>query len=165
MSGAPARGAAPTTPGASGASGDWKELLALRAEFPILQKTTYLVNHSLGAMPRKVHDRLREYATLWETRGIRAWAEGWWTSPTETGDLVGRIFDAPPGTVVMHQNVSGIMAMLASCFDFTPERNKVVYEALQFPTVSYVWQAEKRRGAECVLVPSKRRVSATRNWR
>jgi kynureninase len=47
------------------------------------------------------------------------------------------------------------MAVVASCFEYTPERNKVVYEALQFPTVSYVWQAEQRRGAQCVLVPSK----------
>jgi kynureninase len=54
----------------------------------------------------------------------------------------------------MHQNVSSVMAVVASCLEYTPERNKVVYEALQFPTVSYVWQAEQRRGAECVLVPS-----------
>ena len=55
----------------------------------------------------------------------------------------------------MNQNVSTIMAVLASCFDYTPERNKVVYESLMFPTVSYVWQAEQRRGAKCVLVPSQ----------
>ena len=155
MSKAPVRGAAPATPGASGASGDWKELLALRAEFPILQKTTYLVNHSLGAMPRKVHDRLREYATLWETRGIRAWAEGWWTSPTETGDLVGRILDAPPGTVVMHQNVSVIMGLVASALEFKAPRNRVVYSELNFPSVMYVWEAQRRRGAEIVMVKSR----------
>jgi kynureninase len=56
---------------------------------------------------------------------------------------------------VMNQNVSTIMAVVASCFDYTPQRNKIVYEALQFPTVSYVWQAEQRRGAQCVLVESK----------
>ena len=155
MSKAPARDAAPSPPGAPGASGDWKDLLALRAEFPILQKTTYLVNHSLGAMPRKVHDRLREFATLWETRGIRAWAEGWWTSPTETGDLVGRIFDAPPGTVVMHQNVSVIMGLVASALEFKAPRNRVVYSELNFPSVMYVWEAQRRRGAEIVMVKSR----------
>jgi kynureninase len=44
------------------------------------------------------------------------------------------------------------MACLASCFDFAPARNRVVYESLMFPTVSYVWKAEERRGAEVVLV-------------
>jgi kynureninase len=155
MSGAPARGAAPTTPGAAGSSVDWQELLRWRAEFPILQRTTYLVNHSLGAMPRKVHERLREYAELWETRGIRAWAEGWWSSPTETGNLVGKLLDAPPGTVVMHQNVSVIMGLVASALEFKAPRNRVVYSELNFPSVMYVWEAQRRRGAEIVMVKSR----------
>src|SRR6185503_16945215 len=62
---------------------------------------------------------------------------------------------APRGSVIMHTNVSTVMAVLASCLDYTPARNKVVYEALQFPTVSYVWKAEERRGAEVVLIESK----------
>ena len=84
------------------------DLLRWRKEFPILENTTYLINHSLGAMPRKVYDALKEYADIWATRGIRAWAEGWWASPVTTGNLLAKIFDAPEGSVVMHQNVSVI---------------------------------------------------------
>lgn len=149
MSGAAARPAAPP------ASGDWSRLLALRAEFPILQRSTYLVSHSLGAMPRAVHDRLREFATLWETRGIRAWAEGWWSSPVDTGNLVGRILDAEPGSVVMHQNVSVIMGLVASALEFRAPRNRVVYSEMQFPTVMYAWEAQRRHGAEIVQVKSR----------
>jgi kynureninase len=152
---APARGAAAATSGTPGTSGDWSALLALRSEFPILQKTTYLVNHSLGAMPRKVHDRLREYADLWATRGIRAWAEGWWASPVEIGNLVGQILDAPPGTTVMHQNVSVIMGLVASALEFKAPRNRVVYSELNFPSVMYVWEAQRRRGAEITMVKSR----------
>jgi kynureninase len=36
-------------------------LLSYRPEFPILERTTYLVSNSLGAMPRGVPDRLAEY--------------------------------------------------------------------------------------------------------
>jgi hypothetical protein len=54
------------------------ELLEWRQEFPILERTTYLISNSLGAMPRGVYDRLREYAHTWDTRGVRAWEEGWW---------------------------------------------------------------------------------------
>jgi len=35
-------------------------LLIYRPEFPILERTTYLVSNSLGAMPRGVADRLAE---------------------------------------------------------------------------------------------------------
>ena len=38
------------------------QLLALREEFPILSTCTYLISNSLGAMPRGVYDKLREYA-------------------------------------------------------------------------------------------------------
>lgn len=38
-------------------------LLEWRSEFPILErKTAYLINNSLGAMPRKVPDYLREFS-------------------------------------------------------------------------------------------------------
>jgi len=78
------------------------ELLKWRSEFPILDKTVYLISHSLGAMPRATYDRLHEYADVWASRGVRAWAEGWWDAPVQVGDLVGKLLNAPPGTVVMH---------------------------------------------------------------
>ena len=65
-----------------------------RDRFPILESTTYLVNHSLGAMPRTVYDKLREFADQWATRGVRAWGEGWWSSPVDVGNVVGRIMNA-----------------------------------------------------------------------
>ena len=66
-----------------------RELLDYRTEFPILEQTTYLINHSLAAMPRRAEDRLAEYARMWAERGIRAWGEGWWTMPMTVGDQVG----------------------------------------------------------------------------
>jgi kynureninase len=116
------------------------DLLAYRDRFPILEHTTYLINHSLGAMPAAVEDRVREYARTWAERGIRAWGEGWWTMPLEVGDQVGRIVGAPPGTVCMHQNVSIAEAVVLSCFQ-GDERRKIVYERENFPSVRYVYQA------------------------
>ena len=37
--------------------------------FPILADTTYLVTHSLGAMPRAVYRKLADFADQWATRG------------------------------------------------------------------------------------------------
>lgn len=125
-----------------------------RDRFPILARTTYLVNHSLGAMPRAVYDKLQAYAEQWATRGVRAWAEGWWTAPVDVGNSVGRLMNAPRDTVVMHQNVSVIEALIASALDFTGKRNKVVYTDQNFPSVMYVWEAQRRRGARVVMVPS-----------
>jgi kynureninase len=119
-----------------------RDLLDYRSEFPILERTTYLINHSLAAMPRQAEDRLAEYARMWRERGIRAWAEGWWTTPMTVGDQVGRIVGAPPGSTVMHQNVAVAEAVVLSSFvPVDPKRNRVVYERGNFPSVRYLYQA------------------------
>jgi kynureninase len=122
------------------------DLLKWRSEFPILEKTVYLISHSLGAMPKSTSERLQEYADTWATRGVRAWAEGWWDMPVKLGDEIARIIGADPGTVVMHQNVSICQSLVLSCFEPSPERNKIVYSELNFPSVMYVYEAHAREG-------------------
>jgi kynureninase len=127
------------------------ELTGYRERFPILASTTYLINHSLGAMPAEAARRLELFAHEWATRGARAWGEGWWESPTRVGDLIGSIIGAPPGSTVMHQNVTVAEAIVLSCFDAKPPRNRIVFEAGLFPSVRYVQQAWSRFGAEVVV--------------
>src|SRR5215207_3068072 len=127
------------------------ELTDYRDRFPILADTTYLINHSLGAMPADAARRLQRYADEWATRGARAWGEGWWQTPIAVGDQIGRIVGAPPGSTVMHQNVTVAEAVVLSCFDFAPPRNRIVFEAGLFPSVRYVQQAAARFGAEVVV--------------
>ena len=131
------------------------ELLTWRSEFPILDKTVYLISHSLGAMPKATYDRLHEYADLWATRGVRAWAEGWWDMPVTVGNEVARIIGAEPGTIVMHQNVSICQSLILSCLEPTSKRNKIVYSELNFPSVMYVYKAHARDGKLRIeVVPS-----------
>lgn len=138
----------------SGPAAGEEALLARRADFPILRNTTYLVSHSLGAMPRGAEDRLAEFTRAWATRGVRAWAEGWWDLPKTVGDKVGTLIGAPPGSVVMHQNVSVCQSVILSCFDLTGRRNGIVYEELNFPSVMYVYEAHRALGARIVTVQS-----------
>jgi kynureninase len=127
-------------------------LLAHRTSFPILESCTYLVSHSLGAMPEAARTALGQYTTEWATRGVRAWHEGWWEAPVEVGDELAPLVGAPPGSIAMVQNVSTAQTVLASCFDLRPPRNRVVFSGLNFPTVMYVWHGVP--GAEVVTVPS-----------
>jgi kynureninase len=122
-----------------------------RDRFPILAHTTYLINHSLAAMPAAAEDRVVEYAGMWKTRGIRAWGEGWWELPLTVGDQVGRIIGAPGRTTCMHQNVTVAVAVILSCFRLEPPRNRIVYLEGEFPSVRYLLQAQP--GAEVEVVP------------
>jgi kynureninase len=129
------------------------ELTSYRDRFPILRDTTYLINHSLGAMPAAAEQRLAEFARAWRERGIRAWGEGWWVLPLTVGDQIGRIIGAPAGSTVMHQNVAIAEAIVLSCFrPVDPGRNRVVYEEGNFPSVRYLYQAQP--DLEVVVVPN-----------
>ena len=130
------------------------QLLRFRPEFPILQRTTYMISNSLGAMPRGVYDSVKQYCDVWATRGVRAWEEQWWMMALEVGDAIGAIMNAPAGSVSVHLNVTSCQAVVASCFDFSGRRNKVVYSDMNFPSVMYFWEAQRSRGARVHMVKS-----------
>jgi kynureninase len=126
-----------------------------RAEFPILDTCTYLVSHSLGAMPRRTLASLQEYGETWSSRGVRAWSEGWWEMGRTTGDLLAPILGVERGTLSMHQNVTVAMGIIGSCFRYDGSRPKIVLTDLEFPTNMYLFEGFRRYGAEIVYVPSR----------
>ena len=131
------------------------DVLRLREEFPILATSTYMVSHSLGAMPRGVAASLADFAHTWATRGVRAWHEGWWEMPVTTGDLIGSLIGAGTGEVVCHQNVSVCQGIVLSCLDFSGHRNRIVTDGLNFPSNDYLYGEAARDGVEVVTVPSR----------
>lgn len=135
-------------------------LLRFRDEFPILGTSTYLVSNSLGAMPARVGEELQRYAEQWATRGVRAWAEGWWELPLKMGNLIAPLIGADDGDVVMMPTVTQAMSSVLSAVDYPAERNEVVMTALDFPSVRYAYEGlAPRFGAKIVEVPSDDRLS------
>lgn len=130
-------------------------LLQFRPEFPILERTTYLVSNSLGAMPRMVADRLAQYVDDWSELGVRAWGQGWWEMPVTVGDEIAPLIGASSGEVVMMPNVTMAQASVLSSLEYAAPRNRIVMTALDFPSVRYVYDGLARRlGAEIVVVPA-----------
>jgi kynureninase len=129
-------------------------LLAWRAEFPILDTCTYLVSHSLGAMPTRTRAMLTRFADEWDHRGVRAWHEGWWEIGRVTGDLLAPIVGAPAGSITMHQNATVAQSVAATCVPFDGARNRVVLQDLDFPTNHYLYEGLRRFGAEVTYVAS-----------
>jgi kynureninase len=128
------------------------DLLRYRPQFPILDRTTYMISNSLGAMPRAVYDAMHNYADTWATRGVRAWEERWWMLAAEVGNEIGALMNAPQWSVSTHQNVTTCQAVIASCFDFSGRRNKIVYTDMNFPSVMYFWEAQQATGARVHMV-------------
>jgi kynureninase len=129
------------------------DLLKWRAEFPALESCVHMISHSLGCMPRRATEDLAAFTALWADKSITAW-DDWLPEVDRHGARIGALLGAPEGSVVMNTNVSTVQAVLASCLEYRPERNRIVYNDLEFPSVSYVWKAEERRGAVVDIVPT-----------
>ncbi len=130
-------------------------LASWRTEFPIVDTCTYLVSHSLGAMPRQTAANLQAFADTWSRRGVRAWHEGWWEIGRVTGDLLAPILGVSPGTISMHENVTVAQSIVASCFRYDGPRRKIVLTDLEFPSNMYLFEGFRRYGADVVYVPSE----------
>jgi len=130
-------------------------LLEYRKEFPILDKTTYLISNSLGPMPRTVPGKLAEYADDWGSLGVKAWTKGWWEKPVDVGNEIAPLMNAEAGTVVMMPNVTIAQSAVVTAMDFKGDRDTVVMTELDFPSVRYAYQALcEKLGARLVTVPS-----------
>ncbi|MGC9991539.1 MAG: aminotransferase class V-fold PLP-dependent enzyme [Candidatus Cybelea sp.] len=125
----------------------------LREQFPILADSTYLVSHSMGAAPLRAREALEAFWDEWASDGPEAW-ERWLPRIGEIADGIGAIVGAAPGSVFLGPNVSILQAAIGSCIDFSGDRNEVVYEALQFPSLTYVWREWERYGAVNRIVDS-----------
>jgi kynureninase len=131
------------------------DLARWRAEFPILARTVYMINNSLGAMPRQAAQHLVEYANAWATRGVRAWEERWWEMPLEIGNKVARIIGAPSGSVSMHENVTSAHMVALSTVQPSAARRRIVCTAMDFPSVVYLARAQQWSGFELHVVPAE----------
>lgn len=125
----------------------------LRERFANLDASTYLISHSMGAAPLAARDELVAFWEEWSADGPEAW-ERWLPAIDEIADGIGALIGAPAGSVGLAPNVSALQETLASSFAWSSDKNEVVYEALQFPSLTYVWEAWRRRGARVVRVPT-----------
>lgn len=125
-----------------------------RAEFPTLASGIHLLSHSLGPVPRAARESLLAYYEAWEQHTSEdAWAASWWELSQQVGDRIARILGGAPGSVQIQPNASIALASVASCFDFAlTKRNKVVTSALDFPSMEYIWEAQRALGAEVEIV-------------
>lgn len=127
-----------------------------RDEFPTLASGIHLLSHSLGPVPRAVRESMLDYCDAWEHHTSEdAWATSWWELSRRVGDRLARILGAAPASVQIQPNASIALATVASCFDFNNgRRNKVITTELDFPSMEYIWDAQRQIGARVEVIKS-----------
>jgi selenocysteine lyase/cysteine desulfurase len=124
---------------------------ALRKEFPVLERKTYLNSGSYCAL---AHDVKAAFEAYMEDRLlVGANWDVWVTKNESVRALTAELLHAAPNEVAVTASVSAGLNALASALSFSGARNKVVVSDFEFPTNAQIWHAQEPRGARVVHVP------------
>jgi len=129
------------------------DLDAVRRRIPILATHVPMNACSQAPQSEPAREAAEAYLTSWATAGMDwdRWMAEVDAARAEFAALVG----GAPGDVAVATSVSQATASIASGLDFTGRRFRVVVSGAEFPTVSHVWLAQERFGAEVVTVPTR----------
>jgi selenocysteine lyase/cysteine desulfurase len=123
---------------------------ALRREFPVLQRKTYLNSGSYCALANEVRAAFEAY--MEDRLLVGANWDVWVAKNESVRNLVAELLSAAPDEIAVTASVSAGLNALASALDFSGARNKVVVSDFEFPTNAQIWHAQQPRGARVVHV-------------
>ena len=123
---------------------------ALRKEFPVLERKTYLNSGSYCALANDVKASIEAY--MEDRLAVGADWDVWITKNEAVRALTAQLLGASPDEIAVTASVSAGLNALASALDFTGKRNKVVISDFEFPTNAQIWHAQESRGAQVVHV-------------
>jgi selenocysteine lyase/cysteine desulfurase len=123
---------------------------ALRKEFPVLERKTYLNSGSYCALANDVKASIEAY--MEDRLAVGANWDVWITKNEAVRSLTAQLLGAAPDEIAVTASVSAGLNALASALDFTGKRNKVVISDFEFPTNAQIWHAQEPRGAKVVHV-------------
>jgi selenocysteine lyase/cysteine desulfurase len=124
---------------------------ALRKEFPVLARKTYLNSGSYCALANDVKAAFEAY--MEDRLLVGANWDVWITKNESVRSLMAALLHAAPDEIAVTASVSAGLNALASALNFSGPRNKVIVSDFEFPTNAQIWHAQEPRGARVVHVP------------
>jgi selenocysteine lyase/cysteine desulfurase len=124
---------------------------ALRKEFPVLERKTYLNSGSYCALANDVKAAFEAY--MEDRLLVGANWDVWVTKNESVRALTATLLHAAPDEIAVTASVSAGLNALASALDFSGPCNKVVVSDFEFPTNAQIWHAQEPRGARVVHAP------------
>ncbi len=127
------------------------DFAALRRRFPLLEQKTYLNSGSYCALAESVRDAINAYMD--DRLAVGANWDVWINKNESVRALMARVLGVTADEIAVTASASAGINALASAFDYTGPRDKIVVSDFEFPTSAQIWHAQERRGARVVHVP------------
>ncbi len=132
-----------------------RDLADYRSEFPVLDRSTYLISASLGPIGTRARDRIDAYLDAWASKGAPdlVWFEDIFPAMRDLKRTFAGLAGCDAGELAITTNISIALSTVATCLDLSGPRNRIVLSELDFPTDGHVWLAQP--GAELVWLRSR----------
>ena len=127
------------------------DFATLRRRFPVLEQKTYLNSGSYCALAESVRDAINAYMD--DRLAVGANWDVWITKNESVRALMAQVLGVTAEEIAVTASASAGINALASAFDYTGARDKIVVSDFEFPTSAQIWHAQERRGARVVHVP------------
>lgn len=124
-----------------------------RARFPILNSRVYVNSCSQGALSLEVEAALGAFIESWHTHGS-PW-DRWVGEVERLRTVFARSIGADADEIAVMPNASVAIAAIATALAFDTSRRTVVLGEFEFPTMTHVWLAQQRRGADIAWVRAR----------
>jgi kynureninase len=134
-----------------------RALTDYRAEFPVLDRKTYLISASLGPVSNRSRRYLDDYMDAWAAKGApdNVWFEDIFPRMAALKASFATLSGSDTDELAITTNVSIALSTVASCLDLRGGRNRIVMSELDFPTDGHVWLAwTQKAGGEIVWLRS-----------
>ncbi|MDQ6833727.1 MAG: kynureninase [Chloroflexota bacterium] len=123
-------------------------LRSYRDRFYTQPGTIYLDGNSLGLLSHDAERTLLRVLTEWKTQGIEAWLHAdppWFTLTEELGALMAPLVGAEPDEVIVTASTTvNLHTLVATFYQPTRERRKIIASSLDFPSDIYALQSQIR---------------------
>lgn len=116
-------------------------LAGLRDSFDLPADKVYLDGNSLGALPRSVQVRIRQFIQQeWGEDLVSSWnSHNWIDLPRKVGEKIAVLVGAAPGQVICTDSISvNLFKLLSSALALRPGRRVVLSQQDNFPTDLYM---------------------------
>src|SRR5690625_3556090 len=123
-------------------------LASFRDEFYLPPSTIYFDGNSLGLMSKRAETSALEILNSWKTYGIDGWTEGrhpWYYLSEYLGENMAPLVGAHPSEVIVTGSTTvNLHQLVASFYEPTSEKFKIVADDLNFPSDIYALKSQLR---------------------
>ncbi|QIB65190.1 aminotransferase class V-fold PLP-dependent enzyme [Kineobactrum salinum] len=124
----------------------------------------YLLNHSVGRMPRGTADYLQQhFFAAWESGAPEPWPQ-WLEAIDSFRAALARLFNSEPAHFCPQVNISSALSKVLGGLPPPADRNVILFTENDFPSVGFALQQAARLGFEPRMIAADRDPQQLATW-